>query len=247
MTIYKGESLMRIRILFLLIFVITSCSLHASKTLKFTYVQHSKIAEITKQILSEAYKRLDIKVSFEPLPAKRALYVANDGLKYDGELHRIAGIEKKFSNLLAVPVVIYSLEGMVISKKVQFDVENWDSLRPYKIGVRRGIVFAVEGTKEMNPLILNSNEHLFKMLNSSRFDIVVASRITAVSHLKKKENHKLQVIEPPIEVYKLYHYLHKKNIKLLPKIKKVLQDMSDEGLIEKYKDDFLKVLSIPAT
>jgi len=234
---------MKIRAMLLLLSIATSFSLFASETLKFTYVQNSEIAEVTKRILGEAYKRIGVEISFEALPAKRALYVANDGLAHDGELHRIAGIEKKFPNLLAVPVVIYSLEAMVISNKVQFEVENWESLRPYKIGVRRGIVFAVEGTKTMNPMILNSNKHLFKMLSSNRFDIVVVSRITAASHLKHKENQKLKVIEPAIETYKMYHYLHKKNMKLLPSLIRVLEDMKHEGLIQKYKNEFLKKLS----
>jgi len=227
----------------LILFFFLPFSLFATQTLVITSVNHSQISKVTQPILIEAYKRLGIDVSFEDYPAKRSLHLANEGKYFDGELHRIKGLERRYPNLVYVPVVIFRLEATVISKKVRFEVDGWESVRPFIIGIRRGVIFALNGTRDMNRTILNSNERLFSMLNGNRFDIIIVSRINASKFLPEEKNKKLMVLEPPVEVYEMYHYLHKKNTHLVPKLTKVLQDMEKEGLIQKYKDDFLKQLS----
>lgn len=235
---------MKIKVLLILFFLLYfPFSLFATQTLVITSVNHSQISKVTQPILIEAYKRLGIDVSFEYYPAKRSLHLANEGKYFDGELHRIKGLEKRYPNLVYVPVVIFRLEAIVISKKVRFKVDGWESVRPFMIGIRRGVIFALNGTRDMNRTILNSNERLFSMLNGNRFDIIIASRINASKFFAEEKNKKLMVLEPPIESYNMYHYLNKKNAHLLPKLTKVLQDMENEGLIQKYKDDFLKQLS----
>ncbi len=233
---------MKIKILLILFFFLPY-SLFAIQTLVITSVNHSQISKVTQPILIEAYKRLGIDVSFEDYPAKRSLHLANEGKYFDGELHRIKGLERRYPNLVYIPVVIFRLEATVISKKVRFEVDGWESVRPFIIGIRRGVIFALNGTRDMNRTILNSNERLFSMLNGNRFDIIIVSRINASKFLPEEKNKKLMVLEPPVEVYEMYHYLHKKNTHLVPKLTKVLQDMEKEGLIQKYKDDFLKQLS----
>jgi len=235
---------MKIKVLLIsFFFLYLPFSLFAIQTLKITSVQNSQMAKVTQPILTEAYKRLGIQVSFEEFPAKRSLHLANEGKYYDGELHRIKGLEKRYHDLIPVPVVIFTLEGMVISKKIRFKVDGWESVRPFIIGIRRGVIFSLNGTRDMNRTILNSNERLFSMLNGNRFDIIIISRINASKFLPEEKNKKLMVLEPPVQSYNMYHYLHKKNAHLLPKLTKVLQDMEKEGLIQKYKDDFLKQLS----
>jgi len=232
---------MKIKVLLILFFLLSfPFSLFAIQTLVITSVTHSQISKVTQPILIEAYKRLGIDVSFEDFPAKRSLYLANEGKYYDGELHRIKGLEKRYPNLVFVPVVIFRLEAIVISKKVRFKVDGWESVRPFIIGIRRGVIFSLNGTRDMDRTILNSNERLFSMLNGNRFDIIIASRINASKFFVEEKNKNLMVLEPPIESYNMYHYLHKKNTHLLPKLTKILQDMETEGLIQKYKDNFLK-------
>jgi ABC-type amino acid transport substrate-binding protein len=198
------------------------------------------MAKITQEVLVEAYGRLGIDVSFSSFPAKRSIFIANEGNKYDGEIHRIGGIEKKYTNLLKVPVPIYLLEGIVISNELSFEVNGWESLKTYNIGVRRGVVFSVKGTQGMKRTILNSNEHLFQMLSSKRLDLIVLSRINSYKYLLDEKNKNLKVLNPPVQVYKMYHYLHKKNAHILPIISIVLKEMQKERLIQKIKENFLK-------
>ena len=235
---------MKIKALFILcLLVFSPLYLQATQTLLITSVKHSQMSKVTQPIITEAYKRLGIEVSYDDYPAKRSLHLANEGKFHDGELHRIIGLEKRYPNLVRVPVVIFKLEAIVISKKLTFKVDGWESIRPYIIGIRRGIVFSLNGTRDMNRTILNSNERLFSMLNGNRFDIIILSRINSSKYFSEEKNKNLMVLEPPIETYEMYHYLHKKNAHLIPELTRVLKDMEEEGLIQKYKDDFLKQLS----
>jgi len=239
------ENSMKIKPLFLslLLILFSPYFLIASQKLVIASVLNSQIAKVTQPILIEAYKRLGIEVSFKDFSAKRSLHVANEGVEVDGENHRIAGLNKKYPNLVLVPVSIYTIEGIVISKKVHFKVDGWESIRPYIIGLRRGIIFAENGTKGMTRSIVYSNEHLFNMLNSNRFDIILLTRINASKYLNQVENRDLIVLEPPIETHTMYHYLHKKNAHLIPKLSKVLFEMQEEGLLKHHKDAFMKQLT----
>ena len=235
---------MKIKVLLIYFFFLyLPFSLFAIQTLKITSVQNSQMAKVTQPILIEAYKRLGIQVSFEDFPAKRSLHLANEGKYYDGELHRIKGLEKRYHNLIPVPVVIFTLEGIVISKKIRFKVDGWESVRPFIIGIRRGVIFSLNGTRDMDRTILNSNERLFYMINGNRFDIIILSRINSTKYMSQEQNKNLMVLEPPVESYNMYHYIHKKNAHLLPELTRVLNEMKDEGVIQKSKDDFLKQLS----
>jgi len=239
----KRENRMKVKITVLLLFL-CMLPLFSSQKLKFVTVQNSVMSDVTQQVLKEAYSRLGIEIIIEYYPAKRSLILANEGKEYDGELHRIIGMEKRFPNLVRVPVFIYLLEGMVVSKKINFEVKGWESLKPYTIAVRRGIAFTVNGTAKMDRVILNSNEHLFQMLDNDRIDIIVLSRINALKYLKTQKASKSGILEPPVQVYEMYHYLHKKNNYLVPKLTRVLKDMQTEGLIQKIRNDYLKGLLI---
>ena len=225
-------------ILFLLF--LSLIPLFSTQKMSFTAIKGSFIPNITFKVMEEAYRRLGIEISIKYFPAKRALYFANKGVDYDGELHRISGIEKTYTNLLPIPIPIYYLEGVVVAKDVEFDVNGWDSLRPYKIGVKRGIVFSVKGTEGMSRDILNSNEHLFKLLNAQRFDIIIITRANALKYFKDHGMSNFKILEPPVIVKTLYHYVHKKNSHLIPKLTSVLKDMQKEGTIKKINDDYIK-------
>ena len=229
---------MRVKIVLVLLFL-SLMPLFALEKMTFVTVQNSVIVNITQQVMKEAYKQLGIEIKVEYFPAKRALFLANAGKLYDGELHRIHGIEKRFPNLIPVPVPINYLEGVALSYKKDFKINGWESLRPYSIAVRRGIAFTNRGTKGMNRVVLNTNEHLMQMLNAKRIDMVVMSRINALKQLQNEKKSEIIILEPPVEVFEMYHYVHKKNIHLVPKLTSILKQMQKEGKIQKIRDDYI--------
>ena len=47
----------------------------------------------------------------------------------------------------------------------------------------------------------------------------------------------ITLLQPPIQRDNLYHYLHSKHAALVPKITAVLQEMEEEGLIQRIKEE----------
>ena len=83
-----------------IVFLLSSTHSYAGNTLIFGQ-SFDPIADISARVLKEAYKRINTEVEFKKMPAERSIENSNNGL-LDGEVNRITGIEKKYSNLGAV-------------------------------------------------------------------------------------------------------------------------------------------------
>ena len=195
-------------------------------------------------VLKEAYQKLGIEVVMKPLPGERALRTSNSG-KVDGEVFRIANVQKRYKNLIPVPTSINVLQGMVFSHDKNVTVNGWQSLATYKIGGQVGIKFVERGTKGMNRIMVDTNEQLFKMLNAKRIDLAIAAHINGAKTISQLKLQSINILQPPVIEHKLYHYLHKKHAALVPKIDSVLTEMQRTGRIQQIRQDFLNSLWLP--
>lgn len=218
--------------------ILIAIPLQATEKLTFSAIKNSINTLISQKVVTEAYRRIGIEVIVKEYPGVRSLKYSNQG-KTDGELFRINGMGEAYPNLLMVPVPVNRQDGMVFTKQTEFAVTGWDSLKPYKVGVRRGIKFSDKGTKGMNPQIVNTNKSLFEILDRGRVDIIVITRVNGLEMLRQLKIPGIVPLEPPIESYPLYHYLHKKNKHLLPEITASLQIMEKEGLVQKTRELFI--------
>ena len=209
------------------------------KQLELVTIQGSGIAEITSLILRQAYKQIGIGLTITYLPAQRALIESNEGI-VDGEVHRILGIEKKYPNLIRIPVSIWHMKGVVFTKNVTFEVKGWQSLEPYRIGTLRGVKFVENNTQGMNRLRVRDYTQLFLMLADNRLDIVVLAQLSGLKALKATKAEGIRILSPPLTVLKLYHYLHRKNLHLIPEITKALKEMEQQGKIRAIWQQYLK-------
>lgn len=210
--------------------------------LNFSAIEGSAYTDFATTIMKEVYKRLDIDLIVTPLPAKRSLVSSNDGKELDGELFRISGIEKTYTNLIPIKVPLSVSNWLVLTIDTNIKVDGWDSLRPYRIGVRHGIATTDKGTEGMNTFKANSNEQLITMLIYGRVDIVVMSEnnMKGLSHLIA--NSRIVALKDPVQVIPVYHYIHKKNILLIPQVRRVLEELEEEGFISAEYTKHLKSL-----
>lgn len=234
----------RLRIVFSIICFL-SCinSAHAGEKLTVMAIKDLYLANLGKRVLTEAYQKLDVSIEFIDYPAERALSHSNSG-KADGELGRIAGLNKKYPNMLLVPVPVFWLEGMVFTKEAAFEVDGWKSLKPYRIGIMRGIKFAEKGTDGMNRQVVNTIIQMFKLLEVERVDVVVETRINGLKCLQDHCISGIKPLEPPLVSKKLYHYLHKKNEILVPRISAVLKEMESQGRIHEMRKQFIAEIKL---
>lgn len=215
------------------LFTVGSAQALEQATLVFSR-QAGPFDDAGENLLREAYKRIGISVKTTVLPGERGLVLANHG-KTDGELNRIAGLERDYHNLVMVPVPLSTIEAVALVGNVRFSVAGWDSLKGREIGIRLGSKFAEKGTKGMKVSAVPQYPSLLKMLDLGRIDVVVGARSTLLAELQKMREEggadlvaRLTILEPPIDHIKTYHYLHIKHAALLPEITKALSDVVNE-------------------
>ena len=182
-------------------------------------------------VLTEAYARLNIPISIVFTPAERSLRLANKGI-VDGEVFRKKGIDDIYTNLIRLPVPINTIEISAFVTNRNITVKSWQELRPYRVGFRRGVKAIEQATEGMVVAPVSRIEQLFDMLEKGRLDVVVVSKQFALKELNERPRHKVKMLTPPLASERLYHYIHKKHIKLVPTISKVLKDMEQEGYID---------------
>ncbi|MDV7341829.1 transporter substrate-binding domain-containing protein [Terasakiella sp. A23] len=230
-------------ILLLIIYHLTLPS-HADLSLRISAIENSDNSDISEIVLRKAYEKIGYQLHILSLPAKRSLHHANEG-QSDGELFRIDGMEKTFTNLIKVPVAVNQLDAMVMTQKDDFSVKGWDSLNPYLIAIRRGVKFSEIGTKGMSRVYFNSNMGLGRILiQDNNVDIAVIARangLQTIQHLREvNASQKLHLTEPPIATYPLYHYLHKKHADLVPRLAAVLEEMQANGEMAAIRTKYFK-------
>ncbi len=224
----------------IIIILIAQTPSFAEPVLTFGRTQ-DPIAEFSSQMLLKAYTRIGYEVKFVDLSAERSLMKSNSG-SLDGEVNRIKGIEKKYGNLIMVPVPLNFFEGVVFTKRHDFRVKGWASLKSFSIAIRIGAKFAEFKTVGMNVAKFSTYDKVFLLLYNDRYDICVSSRMNGLYQIKKQNLTGIKALEPPLETINLYHYLHLKHKALIPKISKVLQRMEQEGILRKERALFVSKL-----
>jgi len=215
----------------------------AVETLAFSALEDSGPQEVAKSVLREAYRRIGISIDFVTMPGERALLESNAG-RNDGEVVRIGGIEKKYSNLIRVPVSISQLDGVAFTKHVSIPIEGWHSLKGHSIGAFTGSKFVENNTTDMEVTYVPGVKNLFAMLQRNRLDLVVIPYLSGLRYIKNHSISGFKALSPPLITIKLYHYLHKKNRSLLPKITKSLEIVQKNNRIRQLRREYIASLQI---
>ncbi len=221
-----SEFILRVGILFILM----NCSCVAQQ-LTFSTVETSADTAVSEAVLRQAYSRLDAQLIIKKYPAERSLRMANRGL-VDGEIQRIGAINHEYQNLIQVRPAINVVEAVAFTRSVTFLPQGWDSLRPYRIGLIRGIKFAETNTIGMNRYLVSHYQSLFKMLNQGRIDVAVAPRINGLTSIRKLNQSAITALKPALMNFELFHYLHRKHSAWVPRIESVIRTMHQSGELE---------------
>ena len=182
-------------------------------------------------ILREAYNQLGIDLEVSYFPARRSLQLANKG-QFDGELQRVDGLDKTYTNLIKVPIKVGAFGGMAFTTGLRFRVNGWHSLKDFRIGIVRSVAFVEKGTQELNTVSARNSENLFRMLKKGRFDVAVVSEPSGKCAIERSNIDGVTMLPTPIEEFPLFHYLHVRNEDLVPMILAELRQMTDEGRID---------------
>ncbi len=192
-------------------------------------------SEVYEAIITEAYKRLNIKVKFKTLPLERALQFSNSGL-IDGETVRGVEVLKLNPNIIKVPTILDSIPMYVYTSDKDILITMISELEDYSLVILRGMIKAEDITRLYEPRIANNIFSMYKMIDTGRVQIAFTAMLHTDAEIFDMGYHNIIKIEPPLFYQPLYHFLHKKHKDLIPKVDKVFQEMKDDGTIDKIKE-----------
>jgi hypothetical protein len=230
---------MNLKLFILLIITLSSTfSLKAEDKLLLTTAEgFEETVQLAKDIIGKAYERIGISIDVETQPLERSLHTANNGMS-DGELARTISIEKSHPNLIRINVPILDMKVIVLSKGKDLLIEGWKSLKPYSVVTLKGAKLIEKRLIGIDYLSVTHIEQALKMLDKNRVEFAVLPEhysLLAIKYLKLKG---ISIHTPAIWEDTLFHYLHKKNKSIIPKITESLKKMQDSGEIQQITEKF---------
>ena len=91
----------------------------------------------------------------------------------------------------------------------------------------------------------NDGEHLFRMLQHDRVDLVVFNRWGGLQLIKDLGLTDVEMIGPPLARRDVYFYLHKKHAELAVKASETLREMKRDGTYRRIFEETLAPLQAP--
>jgi polar amino acid transport system substrate-binding protein len=188
------------------------------------------------ELLKAVYAQLGMQVELVDLPAKRALIESSQG-RIDGEVQRIPAVADEYPTLLPVRVGFNYIEPSAFTRWLKFRVDGWASLRPYAVGIVRGVGSSERGTQGLPRVEAVGNmEQLLQMLASDRIDVAVADRFSG--ELVNRRLHlapAVQPLVPPLQRIDLYHFLHERHRDKVPVVEDAMRRMIASGELERLR------------
>ena len=190
----------------------------------------------------EALKRIGYQLVINRLPAERALRSANSGL-IDGEMNRVQGIDRIYSNLIRVPEKIMDWEFFVFSKK-QINLEKgWQSLEDKNVAFIRGWKILENNVPKSAAITKTKNsQQLFTLLEKDRADFIIYEHWGGEYTINKLQLDNVILQEPALVKKEVFMYLHKKHAALVPKLTQALSEMKKDGSYQELVNKHLTVL-----
>jgi polar amino acid transport system substrate-binding protein len=196
---------------------------------------------VIDRIYQELSRRLGIKIIIDRVETgERVLLNANSGID-DGDVGRGLGLEKRYPNLVIVPVPVYHYQMAVFSRDIDFHVAGADSIKPYDIGILLGWKILEDITRGARSVTsVESGEQLFTMLQKGRIEIAVFEKSQGLALLNKMKSPGIKLLQPSLLEGDFYLYLHKKHQDLIPAITRELKNMQKDGTIKRINEAVLK-------
>lgn len=182
-------------------------------------------------LIKELFKRAKIDTELVRLPAERALFSANEGVS-DIELPRIAGMEKKYPNLVMIPEKVIDYK-FVAFTRTSVPIKTWNDLEKMRVGYILGWkIFEANIPEDLTLSKLKNPSQLFAMLDGRRLDVVLYESYAGWNII---QNQKISAQEctPPLAVRPMYMYLNKDNKALVSILDQHLKAMKADGTYQK--------------
>lgn len=186
--------------------------------------------QVGQLILPVIYKKLGLDITITAMPGKRAMLEAVSGRK-DGEIMRIWSYGIEHPETVRVPTPYYQLETVAFYKDgADVDVASTKDLANYSVLKVRGVKHTNNITDGLTSVYdYDDTESMLRALNTSRNSIALTHSADGLFSISKHKLEGIQLINPPLATFPLYHYVHRKNSHLIEGLDKAINAMKDSG------------------
>ncbi len=191
---------------------------------------------MAERILTLAYQKLGMRVSFVLLPNRPTLRAAETN-SVDGISFRLVDEGRADMQKISVPVAYE--DAVIFTVNRQFEVAGFASLKPYVTGYVGGIHALEIMLQGMQTDVAPNLESLFRKLDAGRTDIAIESRFSLCT-AKKLGLNRITILEPSLEKRPGYHFIHKRHQALIPRLEAVLHNMQADGTIKRIQDEAVR-------
>jgi polar amino acid transport system substrate-binding protein len=200
------------------------------------FTKENRTFRVAQRIADEIGLRMQRSIVVESLPAYRAAAMLKRG-SIHAEMSRVAAYKDLAPNAIQLKPIIKSHPLYVYSKKHQFNVKGWGSLRPYTVLTINGWIFIKKYLSQYNvkTISADSPKDAVRLLQASRADLLVMSRFSAEGAFKEISgaNSKIHRLEPPVAHQKSYTFFSGHYPALAAEYERHLEAIKNEGLLTK--------------
>ncbi|MDG4555760.1 MAG: transporter substrate-binding domain-containing protein [Candidatus Competibacter sp.] len=197
------------------------------------------------RVILEAMRRAGIEAEIVLLPNARAIKSADEG-EYDGNLVRIAGLERLFPHLIPVPEKIMDMVFVAFAPPgLTLHEGGWEIVRDRNVVLLRGWKLFEEGILAYHPrtaVTVTEPDQLFRMLHAGRAELALYELWSGRYLLKQLGLTDITVVEPPLTEREMFIYLHQRHAALAPRIAAALRAMKQDGSYQRLVDQLLEPL-----
>ncbi|NQV48679.1 MAG: ABC transporter substrate-binding protein [Rhodospirillaceae bacterium] len=194
-------------------------------------------------VVAEVFRRIGLQGRVERYAASaRALLNANNNVDH-GVVMRIAGLEKKYPNLVRVPERLIENDFVAYSKGLDLKTDSWESLAPYIVAYINGWqIFERNLTPGQERTTVKEPSQMFTMLDKKRIDVILYERWQGL-YRASNTGVSVKVHEPPLASVDMFMYMNKEHEHLIPKLAQALKEMKADGTYQKIFDRVLTPLA----
>jgi polar amino acid transport system substrate-binding protein len=198
------------------------------------------IAELAR----EAFGRVGVAVDVAAVPTERSLINVSGGLD-DGDIFRVAGMERLYPNLVRIPEKTLDNEFVAYTLHQDIEIKSWADLRPYSVAYATGWKPYEQNVVDVRLVTRTPSIHeLIPMLLNGRADIVLMDRWQGGWEVYQG-HYKVRRLDPPLARYEMFMYLNKKHEALVERVAAALVAMKADGTWQSLFDRYLKPVDGP--
>ncbi|MES9964147.1 MAG: transporter substrate-binding domain-containing protein [Candidatus Sedimenticola sp. 20ELBAFRAG] len=195
-------------------------------------------------VVTEMLHRVGYMPDFEFAHEERGLRALDQGLD-DGNLPRVAGLERIYPNIRQVPGKVMDFNFQVFSKNPDVVIDDWESLQNYDVAFVTGWKILEKNIKARTITKVSTSDQLFLLLDRDRTQLVIYEKWQGLELIRKLGLKGIVALEPPLITKEVFLYVNKRHETLVPELAHALEQMKIDGSYQRIEDRILGPLVNP--